>query len=247
MGEEARPEVVASRLLWAMGYYANDDYVLPTATIDGIQMKRGGGSVKDSVVTDARFARKPGSQKKIGIWEWRDNPFSGTRELNGLRVMMAVLNNWDLKDVNNSVYSDSKTGEQIFLVSDVGATFGSNGLEFSKSNAKGNVNSFKNSKFVTRTTATTVSFGTPSAPKAVLLTSFGTSVLSYATRKDLEWIGRDVPLPDARWMGSLLAQLSHRQLEDAFRAGHFPDDAVQEYVRIVESRIQELQHLSPKL
>ncbi len=133
--------------------------------------------------------------------------------------MMAVLNNWDLKDVNNSVYSDSKTGEQVFLVSDVGATFGSNGLAFSKAHAKGNVDSFKGSKFITSTTATTVSFGTPSAPTTVLLASFGTSAKSYAMRKDLEWIGNDVPIADARWMGGMLQQLSHKQLEDAFRAG----------------------------
>ncbi len=247
LGDEARPEVAASRLLWAVGYYANDDYLLPSAAVAGIKMKRGGGGVKNGVVSDARFARKPGGQKKIGIWEWRDNPFSGTRELNGLRVMMAVLNNWDLKDVNNSVYSDSKTGEQVFLVSDVGATFGSNGLAFSKAHAKGNVDSFKGSKFITSTTATTVSFGTPSAPTTVLLASFGTSAKSYAMRKDLEWIGNDVPIADARWMGGMLQQLSHRQLEDAFRAAHFPDDAIQEYVTVVESRIQELKQLTPKL
>jgi hypothetical protein len=30
LGEEARPETVASRLAWAVGYFANDDYFLPT-------------------------------------------------------------------------------------------------------------------------------------------------------------------------------------------------------------------------
>src|SRR6185437_4065060 len=36
LGEEARPEVVASRLLWAVGYYVNDDYLLHIATIQGL-------------------------------------------------------------------------------------------------------------------------------------------------------------------------------------------------------------------
>ncbi len=247
LGDESRPEVVASRLLWAVGYFANDDYVLPVAHVSGLKIKRGHELVADDTVKNARFARKPGGQKKIGIWEWKHNPFYGQREFNGLRVAMAVLNNWDLKDVNNAVYADSKTGEQLFLVSDVGATFGSNGLEFSKANAKGNLNSFAESKFIVKTTARAVSFGTPSAPRAVLLTSFGTSVLSYKTRRDLEWIGRDIPIADARWIGGLFAQLSHKQLTDAFRAGNFPADSIESYVGIVEKRIQSLNALTPGL
>ena len=65
----------------------------------------------------------------------------------------------------------------------------------------------------------------------------------YAMRTGFDWIGKDVPRADARWMGSLLGQLSHRQLVDAFRAGHFPDDQIDAYVSIVESRIHELQSL----
>jgi hypothetical protein len=59
-------------------------------------------------------------------------------------------------------------------------------------------------------------------------------------RRDLEWIGRKIPIADARWIGGLLKQLSHQQLVDAFRAGQFPPEDVNEYVSIVESRINEL-------
>jgi hypothetical protein len=243
-GEEARPEVVASRLLWAVGFYANDDYLLPQATITGVHgMSRGPEDVKKGNLTDARFERKPSGQDKIGIWEWKTNPFCGKREFNGLRVMMAVMNNWDLKDVNNSVYMDKKGGRQIFLVNDVGATFGSNGLGFSKARAKGNIDSFKDSKFVTRQTGTEVDFGTPSKPTGVLIASLGFSAKSYAMRADLDWIGKNIPRDDAKWMGSLLGQLSHKQLQDAFRAGHFPAEDIDAYVEVVESRIAELNKL----
>jgi hypothetical protein len=243
-GEEARPEVVASRLLWAMGYYVNDDYVLPQATVAGIKnMSRGPREVKEGNLSDARFERKPSGQNKIGTWAWKTNPFYGKREFNGLRVMMAVINNWDLKDENNSVYTDKKTGEQIFLVNDIGATFGSNGLEFSKSNAKGNVHSYEQSGFVERLTETEVDFSTPKAPAGVLVASFGFSAKSYASRKGLEWIGNNIPREDAKWMGSLLANLTHKQLQDAFRAGNFPSDEVDQYVQVIESRIAELKKL----
>lgn len=247
VGDEARPEVVASRLLWAVGFYANDDYLLPEADVSKLKIKRGSKSIKDEHVMDVRFARKPGGEKKIGIWEWRENPFYGKREFNGLRVMMAVINNWDLKDVNNSVYSDEKTGEQVFLVNDVGATFGSNGLGFSKARSKGNVDSFKGSKFVQKVTATEVSFATPHAPKEVLLGTLGATTASYRMRSGLDWIGNDIPIDDAKWMGSLLTQLSHKQLVDAFRAGNFPVEDIDAYVDVVESRILELKSLAPAL
>lgn len=243
LGDEARPEVVASRLLWAVGYYVNDDYLLPVARVDKIKMKRGSNLIENDSVENVRFSRKPGGQKKIGTWEWKKNPFYGTREFNGLRVMMAVMNNWDLKDENNSVYQNSKVGDQIFLINDVGATFGSNGLAFSKSHAKGNVEHFKDSKFIIRINGDTLDFGTPKAPTSVLLLTAGANAGYYNKRKALEWIGQDIPVTDARWMGSLLGQLSHQQIFDAFRAGNFPVQAINEYVSVVESRIAELKAL----
>jgi hypothetical protein len=244
LGEEVRPEVVASRLLWATGYYVNDDYVLTTADIQGIHISRGSSMVKDGRVAEARFARKPGGQKKIGIWKWKENPFTGTREFNGLRVMMAVMNSWDLKDVNNAVFEDSRTGKDLFLMSDVGATFGTNGLSWTNARSKGNVDQFKGSKFIEKTTATTVSFGTPKPPTARLIETFGIGgAKDYANRAGMDWIGKDIPRQDAKWIGSLLRQLSHQQLIDAFRAGHFPPDQIDAYVEVVESRIQELSSL----
>ena len=243
LGEETRPEVVASRLLWAVGYFANDDYVLPEATIQGLTMQRKSGSAKGDQISYGRFARKPGGQDKIGIWEWKDNPFTGSREFNGLRVMMAIMNNWDLKDDNNSVYKDDKSDRQIFLANDVGATFGTNGLSWTRARSKGNIDSFKGSKFIARATDTDVDFATPAAPNALLAESFGFAAVPYAKRASLDWIGKRIPRDDARWIASLLAQLTHQQLVDAFRAGNFPPDVIDMYVTLVESRIAELKAL----
>jgi hypothetical protein len=243
LGVEARPEVVASRLLWAMGYYVEDDYVLESAEVSGLHLKRGGDMAKGGHIEQARFARKPEGQKKIGIWQWKDNPFLHAREFDGLRVMMAVMNNWDLKDVNNAVYEDKKNGHQIFLANDVGATFGTNGLSWTRARSKGNVGSFKGSKFITRLTDTEVDFATPAAPNALLAETGGFGIVPYAKRADLDWIGNGIPRTDARWIGSLLAQLTHQQLVDAFRAGSFPPDVIDMYVALVESRIAELKAL----
>jgi hypothetical protein len=244
LAEEARPEVVASRLLWAVGYYVNDDYLLHVATIQGLDVKRGGKRIHNGdQVIDARFARKPGKDTKVAIWEWKTSPFRDTREFNGLRVMMAVVNNWDLKDVNNAVYINKKTGHQTFLVSDIGATFASNSLQTSRAKDKGNVNSYADSKFITRTTPTTVDFGTPSAPTGVLVKTGGVLAADYIKRRGYDWIGNDIPREDARWIGSLLGQLSHQQLVDAFRAANFPPESIDQYISVLESRIAQLKAL----
>jgi hypothetical protein len=244
LGAEARPEVAASRLLWAVGYYTDDDYVLPSATIPNLHLHHTAHSVQDGdVVIDALFRRKPHSEKRIAAWAWKQNPFLGTREFNGLRVMMALLNSWDLKTENNAVYSGPESDRQFFLVTDIGASFGTNSVRIKNANGKGNAKQYAKSKFITHTTATTVSFATPAPATTLLLESGGLLAPLYFRRQHYLWIGRDIPRADARWIGSLLGQLSHQQLIDAFRAGHFNDQEVDLYVSVLEKRIAELKAL----
>jgi hypothetical protein len=244
LGAEARPEVVCSRLLWAIGYFTEDDYVLPQATVPGLHLHHTAHSVRDGdIVVDARFARKPGGEKRLAAWHWKENPFMGTREFNGLRVMMAVLNSWDLKDDNNAVYSDKKDNRQIFLVSDTGASFGTDTVRIRNANGKGNVDEYSKSKFITDQTATTVSFGTPAPATTILRESGGALAPLYIRRQRYLWIGRNIPRADARWIGSLLGQLSHQQLIDAFRAGHFSQQEIDLYVSTLEQRIAALKAL----
>jgi hypothetical protein len=244
LGAEARPEIVASRLLWAVGYFAEDDYVLPRATVPSLHLHHTAHSVENGdEVINARFARKPGGEKRIASWKWKENPFSGTREFNGLRVMMAVLNSWDLKSENNAVYSNKKTGQELFLVSDTGASFGSNSVRMKNVNGKGNVEKYAESKFVTHETETEVSFGTPAPPTDLLMESGGMLAPLYFKRLGYDWIGDDIPRADARWIGSLLGQLTHQQLVDAFRAAQFTPQETNEYVSILEDRIAQLKAL----
>ena len=244
LGAEARPEVVCSRLLWAVGYFTEDDYVLPEATVSGLHFRHTAHSVRNgNQVINARFARKPNHEKRIASWRWKHNPFSGTREFDGLRVMMAVLNNWDLKDENNAVYSDNKDSRQLFLVSDTGASFGTNSFRIRNANGKGNVKQYAHSKFITHVTPTTVSFGTPGRATTVLLETGGLLAPLYFRRERYVWIGHNIPRAHARWIGALLGQLSHQQLIDAFRAGQFKPDETTRYVAVLEERIAQLNSL----
>src|SRR5215467_13387843 len=53
LGEEARPETVATRLLWAVGYFANEDYFVPSVRIEDMpHLRRGNRFVhNDATVT----------------------------------------------------------------------------------------------------------------------------------------------------------------------------------------------------
>lgn len=243
LGPEARPEVTANRLLWAVGYYTNDDYFVRSAYIRNIHLTRGRNLVHNGRIANARFQRKPEHEKKVGIWKWRHNPFNGTREFNGLRVMMALMNNWDLKDVNNAVYYDEETHRDLFLVSDIGATFGTTDFHFTAAKSKGRVGPFEKSQFITHIHGNLVNFKTPSRPDGLEIETFGFATPQYIRRIRLEWIGDDIPIADARWIGSLLGQLSHRQIYDAFRAGGFSQNECERYTRVIEDRIHELKSL----
>ena len=127
LGQEPQSETAATRLLWAAGYFVDEDYYLAELKVTGMpKLRRGGNFVSDDgTVHKARLERKLKEVKKLGNWDWFDNPFLGKQELNGLRVMMSLLNNWDLKEVNNSIYNVD--GERRYLVNDAGATFGKTG------------------------------------------------------------------------------------------------------------------------
>src|SRR5512146_2964553 len=127
LGPESQSETAATRFLWAAGYFVDEDYYLAELTVKGLPtLRRGQEFVSPGgIVRGARLERKHAGVTKLGDWDWWENPFLGQREMNGLRVMMSLLNNWDLKQVNNSIYVVD--GERRYAVSDVGATFGNTG------------------------------------------------------------------------------------------------------------------------
>jgi hypothetical protein len=242
LGAESHPETVASRLVWAAGYFADEEYFLPGFQVENIpsSLKRGEKYVEpNGIVHDARLKRYLKGEEKNGSWKWKDNPFSGTREFNGLRVMMAVINNWDLKDENNTVYDYE--GKRIYLVSDLGASFGTPGRSVTRAESKGNLANYteSESKFITHVTPPVVDFGVPSRPALIHIIEAS----EFKARLDLEWIGKQIPIADARWIGSILAKLSPEQIQAAFGAAGYSPQEVVGFSAIVEERIADLNKL----
>lgn len=241
LGDEAHPEVAASRLVWAAGYFTDEDYFLPVLKVNGVPLtiKRGANRIEpDGLMHDARLKRYKKGEEKEGNWSWKSNPFAGTRELNGLRVMMALINNWDLKDVNNAIVRQ-KDGRLVYMVSDLGATFGTTHFEINRAAAKGNLKNYADSRFIRGITPATISFAVPGRPEWLDAVNIG----GYKKRVGLEWIGRDIPIADARWIGNIMAQLSPRQIQDAFGAAGYSPRQVVGFSRALEERIAELNSL----
>lgn len=238
LGNEARPETVASRITWAVGYYANEDYFVPCLHVEGMpaHLHRGQKLVaRDGSVSNVRLKRE--DEKKVSTWAWRQGPFAGTRELNGLRVVMAVINNWDLKEENNAVYRNGS--EYIYAVSDLGASFGTDNRAWPKGRSKGDLESYEHSKFLGKVTDSQVSFRAPGRPTFV----YAVNPKEYMQRIHLEWIGKNIPRDDARWIGKLLARLSPNQLHDAFRAAGYSATEADAFTKVLERRIDILTDL----
>jgi hypothetical protein len=224
LGNEARPETAANRLVAAIGYVTETVYLAPCAHIEGApkprkEVKRCEGDG----FADVRFEARGDGVKRGDNWDWKSNPFVGRRELKGLLVMMALLNNWDLKTTNNvilQVTNPDGTNELRYVISDLGATFGKTGGPISHS--RNEPEKYVKTKFVEGEDHGRVKFG------------------YHGKQSDLF---DQVSPEDAKWIGGLLAQLSDKQLEDAFRAADFSPEETQLLVAEVKDRINELVNL----
>jgi hypothetical protein len=238
VGEEAQPETAATRLIWAVGYFADEDYYLADLRVEGMpKPKRGSRFVsEDGVIHAVRLERKLKGQKKAGNWNWFRNPFTGTKELNGLRIMMALVNNWDLKEVNNAIYQE-KDQPPHYAISDIGASFGRTGNSLTRT--KNNLKDYEASKFIEKTMPDSVDFALSSRPFFLTVVNLP----NYATRSHMEAVVRQIPRADAKWLGQMLGRLSDEQIGDCFRASGYSPEEVDIFTRIVQGRIAELKAL----
>jgi hypothetical protein len=228
MGKEAQGETAAVRLVWAVGYATEINYLAPCVRIKGAphppkEVERCGGDGFANV----RFEARPENVKRLDEWKWDDNPFSGTKQLRGLIILMALLNNWDIKDTNNKVLRVRGEGEGRdelqYIVSDLGATFGRVKTDIPVvwriRRNRNDPADYSQDPFLEEVKGDRV-------------------FLFYkGKRQDLF---DDLRVGEARWLASLLSKLSAGQIADAFRAANYTPAEVQTLTAAVRSRINEL-------
>jgi hypothetical protein len=208
IADESQPETAAVRLLWGIGYKTEINYLVPKLEIKGI------GNYKN-----ARFEARPENIKRLDRWSWNDNPFAGTPEFEGLKIMMAMLNNWDLKDENNIILQDGDAHH--YVISDLGASFGKL-AEDSTSRSGRSVNKpehYAQSKFIKQV---------------------NNGVIEFDYRGKADYLIKTVKSEHGRWLADLLMQLTDKQIEDAFRAANYKEEEVKILAQAFKARIKEL-------
>jgi hypothetical protein len=211
IGDESQSETAAVRLLAALGYKTEINYLVPELTIPGK------GTFKN-----VRLEARPDNVKRLGTWSWKDNPFQGRREFQGLKIMMALLNNWDTKEANNVIIRD---GDQLqYVISDLGVSFGKSGpvglpIFWRIGRSRNEPEQYAESDFVKQVKNGSIKF-------------------SFSGKNDPMF--NNITNADGRWLADLLNQLSDKQIEDAFRAANYSDADIKLLADSVRRRIRAL-------
>jgi hypothetical protein len=243
LGPEAQAETVATRLVWAAGYNAEESYYFNRAQIDGMKkLSRGQKYVQGESVVGARFEPRRKDVERGEQWSWRKNPYKGTRELNGLKTMMVLVGNWDVFKKNNGVLRDKHTNEARYTVTDLGATMGAVG-GIGGRRSKNNVSDYTRARMVSKVEGANVKFNYNVRPRRFGWLSMVYPPYFIRQHKATKTM-RKVPTVDAAWIGNRLSQLSDDQLRDAFRAAGYDRGTQEAYVRALRNRIDELAKLS---
>ena len=212
LSTEAQPETAANRLVWAIGYETEIAYLVPELEIQGK------GKFKN-----VKLEARPKKVKRAGNWLWANNPFIGTPEFQGLKIMMVLINNWDMKDVNNQILATKGVtdSERRYIISDLGATFGKTGGAFSRSRNK--PSDYVKAEFVKGVRGNVIDF-------------------NYSGKN--QQLFTNLTIADAHWLAGWLKRLSDEQIRDAFRTANYTPAEVEMMTAAVRARIKTLAGLS---
>jgi hypothetical protein len=211
VGVEARTEVVASRLMWALGFHQPPSYYVASWTLHGDTGWAGPQG-------PARFRPAPSWMKRGAEWSWHQNPFTGTPPWRGALVMMVLFNNSDLKPSQNAIYDLDPPREgarRWYVVRDLGQALGETGTLFPQ---RGDIEKFERQGFVLGVEGGRVRF-------------------DYSGRwKELF---RDLTPADVKWTCQRLDRLTPRQWDDAFRAGGYAPELAARFIRRFRQKIDQ--------
>lgn len=210
---EASTEVVASRLFWGVGYHQPPIYYLAEWHAEK--------APSPNPQLPARFREKDpdlAGLESETLWSYYENPFVGTRQLNGMLVLHAMIGNSDLKDEQNALYTLKQPLEgaaRWYVARDLGQSFGRSGV-FDP--PRGDPDAFESSGFI----------------RGVVN---GKVRLHYSGRHKA--LFENITPADVRWICDRLAALSDDQLQAAFRAGGYPPSLSERFIRRLKQKIAE--------
>lgn len=237
-GSKVIPECFASRFLNVLGYFVEDTYYVKSGTLTDVgKLKRARFFVRqDGSFERARFELRDQPDKvflRNSAWSWDQNPFLGTHELAGLKIMMMLLSNWDAKDARNGqgdantatfriARSPSASGpEQAFSVYDWGSTLGSWGGPWRNDRSDCAGYTRDTARFVERVENGNIEFG-----------------YSGKHEDDLK---RGITVADARWLLTWLRPVTGEQLRTALQVSGATPRQTACWAHAISNRIEQLE------
>ena len=234
-GDEVQVETLATRLAWAAGYFVETTYFVPEGRVEGIsELKRAGSCVDATgIFSDARFELEEEdaiTHFDEHSWSWAENPFVGTRELNGLKVVMMLVSNWDAKDVrdvalgsNTAIYEvrlPDGSREARYLISDWGGAFGRWGNVMNRGRWDCQGFTEQTPQFVTGVDGEFVQWG-------------------YSGQRTGDIAG-GIRVNDVAWLMKYLGRVSDRQIASAVRASGGTDEEAACFTGALMDRLAQL-------
>ena len=235
-GHEARPESFAVRLAHACGYFVEVTHFVEHGRIDGATgLTRARNCIaEDGGFAEARFELEDRSVRMLfdeHSWSWDDNPFVGTPQLNGLKIVVMLLSNWDTKDrrdvargSNTAIfeYRTSRHGREArYLITDWGGAMGRWGSNV-VSRGRWDVDGFEAQTpgFVTGVTDGFVCFG-------------------YTGQRTAE-ITRNITVADAAWFYAFARRLTEPGLRGGLLACGATEEEATRFARALLDRIRQV-------
>ena len=245
LGPEAQAETVAVRLVTALGYFADETYFLRQVDVPGVEaLKRGHEYLSGSRVRHARFEGRRATIRRGETWDWSRNPFVGTVELDALRALMVLINNYDARTDNNRILEVRAGGrtERRYVVTDLGASFGRVGGMGGR-RSKNDVDDYRTSPFIASTGHGHVRFAYRTRPEgwAVPVTVFNPFYVAGERKKERDMM--EVPLPAARWLAARLQRLPPATMRAAFEEAGYSPDVAAAFFAALNDRITQLSRL----
>jgi hypothetical protein len=227
LGREASSDTFCTRLAWALGYYVEPEYFVAEGVIQGAHNHVDAGGH----FQNARFQLRSREPKYVGVakWSWTDNPFVGTPEFNGLRVLMMLLSNWDDKDArdydkrgsNTAIYQQGDL--LIYFIDDWGGALGSWGKYFTRS--KWNAKNFRDQS-------------------AHFVELKNGNIHWGYTGQHSSFMNNDVKPGDIAWLMQYLGRVTDDQLRTGLLSSGATEDQARDYLEGLRKRIDQLKRIS---
>ena len=228
-------ENFCTRIAWACGYFVETTYFLKEGKIEDVteNLKRAQKFLDEQFhFRDARFELDDQSLKKHfeeDGWAWNDNPFVGTRELNGLKLLFLLFSNWDNKDKrdvargsNTAIFQNKN--ELRYLIIDWGGSMGKWGTNL-VSRGKWDCPGFQsqNDEFLN-------------------IGPDGSLKWGYLGQRT-EDISAGITAEDIRWFYRFAGRISDDQIRRALTASGASDDEVDCFTRAIRQRLDKLKQV----